>query len=165
MSSHAACLPTRPPAPSRAAGGSLRSKLQLTTSNSESRIAQGGDPRYILLAMRTLASLLSASRRINNLRLGLRRAARAYGQPSTDSRPLADREFVSPSTSPLFSPRGEAKCVRSPSVQGARRSAPSGTACRAPTFLNPTFEHGEQAQRSHGGLVACFDRQVVSNAG
>ena len=163
MSGHAACLPTRPPAPSRAAGGSLRSKLQLTTSNSESRIAQGGDPRYILLAMRTLASLLSASRRINNLRLGLRRAARAYGQPSTDSRPMADREFVSPSTSPLFSPRGEAKCVRSPSVQGARRSAPR--------FLNhagvlePYVEHGEQAQRSHGGLVACFDRQVVRNAG
>ena len=27
-------------------------------------------------------------------------------------------------SSPLFSPRGEAKCVRGPSVQGARRSAP-----------------------------------------
>ena len=29
--------------------------------------------------------------------------------------------------------------MRGLSVQGARRSAPSGTACRAPTFLNPTL--------------------------
>ena len=43
------------------------------------------------------------------------------------------------SPSPLFSPGGEAKYVRGPSVQGVRRSAPSGTACRAPTFLNPTL--------------------------
>ena len=53
--------------------------------------------------------------------------------------------------------------MRSPSVQGARRSAPR--------FLNnagvlePYVEHGEQAQRSNGGLIACFDRQVVRNAG
>ena len=65
--------------------------------------------------------------------------------------------------SPLFSPRGETKCVRGPSVQGARRSAPS--------FLNNAgvleqyVEHGEQAQRSNGGPIACFDRQVVRNAG
>ena len=65
--------------------------------------------------------------------------------------------------SPLFSPRGEAKCVRGPSVQGARRSAPH--------FLNNAgvleqyVEHGEQAQRSNGGPIACFDRQVVRNAG
>ena len=26
-------------------------------------------------------------------------------------------------------------------------------------------EHGEQAQRSNGGPIACFDRQVVRNAG
>ena len=60
--------------------------------------------------------------------------------------------------SPLFSPRGEAKCVRSPSVQGARRSARGGV-------LEQYVEHGEQAQRSNGGLIACFDRQVVRNAG
>ena len=53
--------------------------------------------------------------------------------------------------------------MRSPSVQGARRSAPS--------FLNNAgvleqyVEHGEQAQRSDGGLIACFDRHVVRNAG
>ena len=65
--------------------------------------------------------------------------------------------------SPLFSPRGETKCVRGPSVQGVRRSAPH--------FLNnagvlePYVEHGEQAQRSNGGPIACFDRQVVRKAG
>ena len=41
------------------------------------------------------------------------------------------------SPGPLFSPGGAAKCVRGPSVQGSHRSAPSGMACRAPTFLNP----------------------------
>ncbi len=67
--------------------------------------------------------------------------------------------FHSPSTfSPLFSPRGETKCVRGPSVQGARRSASGGV-------LEQSVEHGEQAQRSNGGPIACFDRQVVRNAG
>ena len=33
--------------------------------------------------------------------------------------------------SPVFSPRGEAKCVRGPSVQGARRSPPSSEAPRS----------------------------------
>ena len=53
--------------------------------------------------------------------------------------------------------------MRGPSVQGARYSAPR--------FLNntgvlePYVEHGEQAQRSNGGLIACFDRPVVRNAG
>ncbi len=60
--------------------------------------------------------------------------------------------------SPLFSPRGETKCVRSSSVQGARRSARG-------SVLEQYVEHGEQAQRSNGGLIACFDRQVVRNAG
>jgi len=31
--------------------------------------------------------------------------------------------------------------------------------------LNPYIEHGKQAQRSHGGLIACFDRRVVRYAG
>ena len=66
-------------------------------------------------------------------------------------------------TNPLFSPRGEAKYVRDPSVQGARRSAPY--------FLNNAgvleqyVEHDEQAQRSNGGPIACFDRQVVRKTG
>ena len=59
---------------------------------------------------------------------------------------------------PLFSPGGEAKCVRGPSVQGARRSARGGV-------LEQYVEHGEQAQRSNGGPIACFDRQLVRNAG
>ena len=63
-----------------------------------------------------------------------------------------------PVTSPLFSPGGEAKCVRGPSVQGARRSARGGV-------LEQYVEHGEQAQRSNGGPIACFDRQLVRNAG
>ena len=29
----------------------------------------------------------------------------------------------------------------------------------------PSLQHGEQAQRSNGGPIACFGRQVVRNAG
>ena len=60
--------------------------------------------------------------------------------------------------SPLFSPRGEVKCVRGPSVRGARRSTSGGV-------LGQYGEHGEQAQRSNGGPLACFGRQAVRNAG
>ena len=31
--------------------------------------------------------------------------------------------------------------------------------------LEQYVEHGKQAQRSHGGRIACFDRWVVRNAG
>ena len=51
--------------------------------------------------------------------------------------------------SPLFSPRGEAKCVKSPSEQGARRWARG-------SVLEQYVEHGEQAQRSNGGLFTHF---------
>ena len=34
-----------------------------------------------------------------------------------------------------------------------------------PYILEPYVEHGEQAQRSSGGPIACFGRQVVRNAG
>ncbi len=61
-------------------------------------------------------------------------------------------------TSLLFSPRGEAKCVRGASVRGARRLTSGGV-------LGQYVEHGEQAQRSNGGPIACFGRQVVRNAG
>ena len=74
--------------------------------------------------------------------------------------PLALVEQSPDSPSPHFSPRGEAKCVRRPSVRGARRSAPP---LIKDAYLNST--HGEQAQRSSRGLIACFDRQVVRSAG
>ena len=48
---------------------------------------------------------------------------------------------------------------------GARRWAPSGTACRAPTSLELYVEHGEQTERSNGGPIACFDRQLARKAG
>ena len=57
-----------------------------------------------------------------------------------------------------FSPRGEAKWVRGPSGRGASRLARAGV-------LEQYVEHGNQAQRSHGGHTACFDRRVVRNAG
>ena len=57
-----------------------------------------------------------------------------------------------------FSPRGEAKWVRGPSGRGASRLARAGV-------LEQYVEHGKQAQRSHGGRIACFDRRVVRNAG
>ncbi len=64
--------------------------------------------------------------------------------------------------SPLFSPRGEAKCVRGPSVRGARRPAPP---LNQRGVLEQYSEHGEQAQRSNGGHIASFGRQAVRNVG
>ena len=61
-------------------------------------------------------------------------------------------------TSLPFSPRGEAKWVRGPSGRGARRLARAGV-------LEQYVEHGKQAQRSHGGRMACFGPRVVRNAG
>jgi hypothetical protein len=79
--------------------------------------------------------------------------------------------------SPHFSPRGEMKCVKGPSVPGARRfdvaqalSLPSRHSCRllrrppCRRFLATSVEHGEQAQRSNGVPIACFGRHVVRNA-
>ncbi len=66
-------------------------------------------------------------------------------------------------SSQLFSPGGEAKRVKCPSVQGARRSAPRFL--NHARVLEPYVEHGDQAQRRNGGLIACFDRQLVRNAG
>ena len=34
-----------------------------------------------------------------------------------------------------------------------------------PYILKPYVEHGEQAQRSNGGPMMCFDHQLVRNAG
>ena len=34
-----------------------------------------------------------------------------------------------------------------------------------PYILEPYVEHGEQAERSNGGPMACFGRQVARNAG
>ena len=54
--------------------------------------------------------------------------------------------------SPLFSPGGEAKCVRGPSVEGGGRSATLGTACRAPTFLNPALGTASKRNAVMAGL-------------
>ena len=70
-------------------------------------------------------------------------------------------DFLPRAASPLFYPRGEAKCVKSPSVQGARRSAPSGTACRAPTFLNPTLSTASKRNEVMAPVITCFDRRVA----
>ena len=59
---------------------------------------------------------------------------------------------------PLFSSRGEAKCMRGASAQGARRLARGGV-------LEQYGEHGKQAQRSNGGPIVCFARQAMGNAG
>ena len=72
--------------------------------------------------------------------------------------------FFNAFTSLIFSPRGEAKCVRGASVRGARLLAGS-VGLRADVALRQYVEHGEQAQRSKGGPIACFGRQVVRKAG
>ena len=58
-----------------------------------------------------------------------------------------------PLPSPLFLPCGETKCVRGLSVQDAHRSAPSGRACRAPTFLNPTLSTASKRNEVMAGLL------------
>ena len=64
------------------------------------------------------------------------------------------------------SPRGEAKCVRGPSGRGASRAEEKGASRLARAgVLEQYVEHGKQAQRSHGGRIACFDRRVVRNTG
>ena len=64
------------------------------------------------------------------------------------------------------SPRGEAKWVRGPSGLGASRAEEKGASRLARAgVLDPYVEHGKQAQRSPGGLIVCFDRRVVRNAG
>ena len=57
-----------------------------------------------------------------------------------------------------FSPRGETKCVRGPSGRGASRLARAGV-------LEQYIEHGKQAQRGHGGRIACFGRQMMRYVG
>ena len=52
--------------------------------------------------------------------------------------------------------------MRRPPVRGARRSAPP---LNQRGVLEQYGEHGEQAQRSNGGLIARFGRQVVRKAG
>ena len=89
--------------------------------------------------------------------------------PRTPSEPMLKKEnvlhgaisgafYIASKPNLHFSPRGEAKCVRGPSGRGASRLARAGV-------LEPYIEHGKQAQRSHGGHTACFDRRVVRNAG
>ncbi len=66
----------------------------------------------------------------------------------------------------LFSPHGEAKCVRGPSGLGASRAEEKGASRLARAgVLERYVEHGKQAQRSPGGRIACSDRRVVRNAG
>ena len=66
----------------------------------------------------------------------------------------------------LFSPHGEAKCVRGPSGLGASRAEEKGASRLARAgVLEQYVEHGKQAQRNHGGHIVCFDRRVVGNAG
>ena len=48
--------------------------------------------------------------------------------------------------------------MRGPSVRGAGRLARGGV-------LEQYGEHGKQAQRSNGGPIMCFARQLVRNAG
>ena len=69
---------------------------------------------------------------------------------------LNGSEFEGPNSH--FSPGGEAKCMRGLSVRGARRLTSAGV-------LSQSVEHGEQAQRSHGGPLMCLARQPMRNAG
>ena len=58
---------------------------------------------------------------------------------------------------PRLYPGGEAKCVRGPSVRGARRLTSGGV-------LDRTLSTASKRNEVIGGLIACFDRQVVRKA-
>ena len=62
---------------------------------------------------------------------------------------------------PHFAQHGETKRVRGASVRAARRLT---TPLDQRGVLGQYVEHGEQAQRSNAGPIACFGRQVVRNA-
>ncbi len=119
-----------------------------------------GWPSSTAISSRQLPPLLPRMFEAN--RPAPRRQAGTARPPPSDAavtgRGTTGRRTTAGVVSPLFSPRGETKCVRGPSVQGARRSASGGV-------LEQYVEHGEQAQRSNRGPIACFDRQVVRNAG
>ena len=53
--------------------------------------------------------------------------------------------------------------MRGPSVRDAGRLAPHFLGKRG--VLERYGEHGKQAQRSNGGPIMCFGRQLVRNAG
>ena len=56
-----------------------------------------------------------------------------------------------------------AECVNSLPVEGSHRSTPGFL--RNVGELEPYVEHGESAQHSNGGLIACFGRQVARKTG
>ena len=58
---------------------------------------------------------------------------------------------------PRLYPNGEAR-------RGARLLA-GRVGLRADVVSTQSVEYREQAQRSNGGLIACFDRQAVRKAG
>ena len=69
----------------------------------------------------------------------------------------------------LFSPHGEAKCVRGPSGLGASRAEEKGASrlARAGVLEHPSYVFHGQARCNEitGGHIVCFDRRVVGNAG
>ena len=107
-----------------------------------------------IVAMGGFARTSDAGAEIKRMRVHSSYQRRGFGRAILEV--LEDRASQS-GVNPLFSPGGEAKCVRGPSVQGARRSARGGV-------LEQYVEHGEQAQRSNGGPIGCFDRQLVRKA-
>ncbi len=82
--------------------------------------------------------------------------------PCPAARPFLSEIWLgqSRSSSPLFSPRGEAKCVRGASVRGAGR-----VGLRADVASTPYGEHGEQVRRTNAGPLACLARQALRNPG
>ena len=61
----------------------------------------------------------------------------------------------------LFSPRGEAKCLRGPSGRGASRAEEKG----ARNMAFKVFHESRVTEHESRPFLACFDRRVVRNAG
>ena len=80
-----------------------------------------------------------------------RRGSHRPGDPGR----LAELRMIQP----VFSPRGEVKCVRGPSGRGASRAEKKGA-------RNVAFKvFHESRVTNHGLFIACSDRRVVRNAG
>ena len=143
---------------------SCRQRSQIGNPGPEGR---NWAPRSWYLSESNLASLRNASQKPTRAacqlakpstlsRVKFRYTGVAHSKSHLKSLPPECPHLIATVAGPLFSPRGETKCVKRPPVRGAR---PRGG------VLEQYGEHGNQTQRSNGGLIACFSRQVLKRAG
>ena len=86
-----------------------------------------------------------------------------YSVGAQRAAPALARHLLCPKTT-LYSAGINNTFLACMSYHVSRRSD-LGHGMPCPYILEPYVEHGEQAQRSSGRPMMCFDRQLVRNAG